>query len=550
MRRHFNTNSPPPDEDIEHLQLFRNQASQELLDLNTERIELERSILTMCGRIAEVRCLTTKKEFSVDLCHRILSPLRRLPPEILEEIFLTCKDDALGMPHTTLRKQLPSVLSQVCQLWRQVAINLPRLWDTFRVDYKPTTTFYPPELSHHLVPLSRVIDIWAHRSKPLPMNIAIHSNHQFSGSRPVHLSLVASLRNLSERIRSLDIQTGLKSVLEPIFSLPAAEFPALESLQISATEFGVWNSPITAFGVAPKLRKVTLDIRPAHPFRIFLPWAQITHLDMLNAKDPLDLFTWGILFRSVLNLVQGRVRLTEEARVRDPLRDSLPRVNQSTELTLPALNLLTIEFAHRLRSANIQHLTPFIPPNLSVPALRHFHFSSKLHPFNWFPVLNETLVPQILGQLKSLTLLQVRMLPDRLINMLRMTTSLEELKFNSMNSNWNLGDNIYFLDTLSIKGANANPGEPSTTFIAPRLRKIGLWVDDKCGELLSSYTSLILSRRLENPENAAYQGTGDFRVLLMLDKDRPDLIHAIAPLLVMRGSRGEKLVDVELVEVH
>jgi hypothetical protein len=165
------------------------------------------------------------------------------------------------------------------------------------------------------------------------------------------------------------------------------------------------------------------------------------------------------------------------------------------------------------------------------------------------PVLNETLVPQILGQLKSLTLLQVRMIPDRLINVLKMTTSLEELKFNSTDSNWNLEDNVYFLDTLSIKGANANPGEPST-FIAPRLRNIGLWVDGFCGELLPSYTSLILARRLEDPENAAYQGIEDFRVLLMLDKNRPDLIHVIAPLLVMRGSRGEKLVDVELVEVN
>ena len=484
--------------------------------------------------------------FSLDLCHRILSPLRRLPPEILGEIFLICKDEASGKPHRILRRQPPSVLSQVCQSWRQVAINLPRLWDTFRVDYKPTTTFYPPELSDHLVPLSRVIDIWAHRSKPLPINIAIHSNHQFSGSRSMHPSLVASLRNLSPRIRKLDIQTGLKSVLEPIFSLPAAEFPALESLQLSATEFGVWNSRITAFGVSPKLRKVTLNIRPAHPFRVFLPWPQITHLDMLNAKDPIDLFTWGILIRFLLNLVQGRVRLAEETDVQDPFRDSLPRVNQSTELTLPALNLLTIDFVHRLNSNGVP---PFISPNLRVPALQHFHFSSSRHSFNWHPTLHETLPSRILGQLKSLTLSQVRLGPHGLIDVLRMTTSLEELKFNSKDSNW-ARDNVHFLDALSIKGANANPGEPSITFIAPQLRKIGLWVGEMCGELLKSCASLIQARRAEDPESAAYQGTNDFRVLLMLDKNRPDLIHAIAPLLVMRGSRGEKLVDVELVGVN
>ncbi|KIM36907.1 hypothetical protein M413DRAFT_282102 [Hebeloma cylindrosporum] len=544
MRRYFNTNNTPSDEDIEQLQLFRNRASKKILDLNAEQIELERSILTMCGRIAEVRCLVTKKEFSLDLCHLILSPLRRLPSEILGEIFLACRDAALQDPHTVLRKQPPSVLSQVCRSWRHVAINLPRLWDTFRVDYKPTTTFCPPEPSDYRVSLSRVIDIWSHRSKTLPMNISIYSNHQFSGSRPIHPSIVASLRNLSKRIRKLEIYTGLKSVLDPIFSLPEDEFPALESLQISATEFGIWNSPIIAFGVSPKLRKISLNIRPSHPFRIFLPWPQITHLDMLSAKDPMDLWTWGIMIRSLLYLVEGRVRLTLQARVQDPFRDSLPLVNESTELTLPALNSLTIEFAHRPGSVHVQ---PFIPPSVRIPALRHFHFSSVPHSMKWSPVFNEMLNPQILGQLESLTLFQVRMGPHRLLHLLRMTPFLEDLKFKD--TEWILHDYIYFLDTLSIKGSDANPGESNTTFIAARLRMIGLWVESMSGQLLHSYASLIMARGLQDPENAVHQSAEDFRVLLMLDKNHPELIHEIAPLLVMSGPRGQKLVDVELVEV-
>ena len=495
----------------------------------------------MCSRIAELRCLTTKKERSLDLCPRILSRLRRLPPEILGEIFLACKDEALGEPHTILRKQPPSVLSQVCRSWRQVAINLPRLWDTFRVNY--ATTFYPPEGGNHVLPLSRMIDIWAFRSKPLPINVAIHSNYQLSGSRPIPASLVTSLRDLSHRIRKLDIQTDLKSIFEPIFSLPAAEFPALESLQLSVIEFGVWNRTITAFGGSPNLRKVTLNIHPPHPFRIFLPWSQITHLDMLNV---IDLFTWNMLIHSLLNLVQGRVRLGEEGGVQDPFRDSLSSIERPTELTLPALNLLTINLIHR---EGLNNVPPFIPPNLRVPALTHFHLSSGPRPLSWYPTLQEMLVPRILGQLKSLTFLNVRMGTDQLIDVLRKTTSLEDLKFNSRGSNWDLRDNISFLDTLSITGPSTNPEERGSALVAPRLRKIGLWVEDMCSELLQSYISLIQARRREDPENTVFQGTDDFRVLLMLDKNRPDVMQAIAPLLVLSGWRGQKLVDVELVEV-
>jgi hypothetical protein len=75
----------------------------------------------------------------------------------------------------------------------------------------------------------------------------------------------------------------------------------------------VWPNSIVVFGEAPKLRKVFLDIRPAHPFRIALSWPEITHLDMLSAKHPMDLFTWGVLVRCLINLVEGRVRLAAEA---------------------------------------------------------------------------------------------------------------------------------------------------------------------------------------------------------------------------------------------
>jgi len=244
-------------------------------------------------------------------------------------------------------------------------------------------------------------------------------------------------------------------------------------------------------------------------------------------------------------LVQGRVRLAEESRVQAQ-NPYLFRIYGPIERTLPALNSLTINFVNQ---GGVNGVPPFISPNIHVPALTHFHLSSSLHPLSWYPTLQETLVPHILDQLKSLTLLNVCMEIDKLIDMLREATSLEELKFNSKSSNWTVRDNISFLETLSINGPGTNPEEPGSVSIAPRLRKIGLWVDDMCSELLQSYTSLIQARRRQDPENAVFQGIDHFRVLLMLDKNRPDVIQAIAPLLVISDSRGQKLVDVELVEV-
>ena len=56
----------------------------------------------------------------------ILSPTRKILPEILSEIFLWCfADGALGST-----ADAPVVLGQVCSYWRSVANSTPRLWSS------------------------------------------------------------------------------------------------------------------------------------------------------------------------------------------------------------------------------------------------------------------------------------------------------------------------------------------------------------------------------------------------------------------------------------
>ncbi|KAJ7113985.1 hypothetical protein C8R44DRAFT_560379, partial [Mycena epipterygia] len=60
----------------------------------------------------------------------ILSPLRRMPPEVLAEIFswtLPWVHDAMGRWRFDA-KSCPWVLTHICGRWRQVAISTPSLW--------------------------------------------------------------------------------------------------------------------------------------------------------------------------------------------------------------------------------------------------------------------------------------------------------------------------------------------------------------------------------------------------------------------------------------
>ncbi|KAJ6467671.1 hypothetical protein C8R47DRAFT_1056072 [Mycena vitilis] len=74
-----------------------------------------------------------------DRCRSVLSPIRRVPPELWAEIFEMCSPDEAGDRHLTrsakLREEVDRVshwhllqLSQVSSLWHNIALGTPKLW--------------------------------------------------------------------------------------------------------------------------------------------------------------------------------------------------------------------------------------------------------------------------------------------------------------------------------------------------------------------------------------------------------------------------------------
>jgi len=66
----------------------------------------------------------------ISLARAYLAPVRRLPVEILLEIFEFACCEGFGLYGTTLSQELPDVLSisSVCTSWRKAAIRTPSLW--------------------------------------------------------------------------------------------------------------------------------------------------------------------------------------------------------------------------------------------------------------------------------------------------------------------------------------------------------------------------------------------------------------------------------------
>ncbi|KAL0066176.1 hypothetical protein AAF712_006801 [Marasmius tenuissimus] len=110
----------------------RHTISQFLLDAEQEMQRHDAEIWRL--RIA-LHILETKKsglKKSMDRCHSLLSPVHRLPTEILMEILsIACEENELDpSPPPNVMK-----LSRVCGRWREVICSAPKLWSSITIRF-------------------------------------------------------------------------------------------------------------------------------------------------------------------------------------------------------------------------------------------------------------------------------------------------------------------------------------------------------------------------------------------------------------------------------
>ncbi|KAJ8079668.1 hypothetical protein PM082_011255 [Marasmius tenuissimus] len=111
-------------------------------------------------------CIERLRERQAVLRHNIarynslLSPIRKLPTEILRRIFgLACAVDSRG---DFRESATPFYLSSVCGRWREIALNSPDLWANISLELEERTR-YPTTLSlerSRQHPLSLLLSRW------------------------------------------------------------------------------------------------------------------------------------------------------------------------------------------------------------------------------------------------------------------------------------------------------------------------------------------------------------------------------------------------------
>ena len=280
------SNDPLP-EAVKHrlwAQISSLRAEIDLIDSSTtasHRLEHSPDSASLHHHRSVKSALLTKLEAS-------LSPIRNLPREIIGEILALCVSPTVRI--TTLSKPTdpPWNITQICSVWRGVALGLSSLWNCISVEFscdRQTECVHFTTLLNASLSRTGDTSIW--------LDISVAMFYDDPVCETFLDSLIDVVRPYVGRLNHLEIQPA--DIFRPILGLPSGMVDALESLNLEFSREdgdspflftlgdGLTNN-ITAFENAPNLQHVSLTSQFAEmDLSAFLfPWPQLTQLILLN----------------------------------------------------------------------------------------------------------------------------------------------------------------------------------------------------------------------------------------------------------------------------
>ncbi|KAJ6458417.1 hypothetical protein C8R47DRAFT_149694 [Mycena vitilis] len=211
----LNSNELPEEHEEASIRSFASSAATRLVLLDDEIRQLWDQLEQLMSERDSVSSFHVKTR-------AILSPLRRMPSEILSEIFRWTLPAARDAPQRRGFRAMesPWVLTHVCRRWRSVSIPDPSLWSFVPIGYGPEmdpSSAYPlPMIKTHIARAGKLkIHFYAHPScdpGPQVELFALLSQHstrweELSLGLSAHLiPVLASVRNCLPSLRRVHVQ--------------------------------------------------------------------------------------------------------------------------------------------------------------------------------------------------------------------------------------------------------------------------------------------------------------------------------------------------------
>ncbi|KAF7371183.1 F-box domain-containing protein [Mycena sanguinolenta] len=280
----LNSNEAPLDSELPIVESM-------ILKIDASVAAIDKEILDLYCRIKELNEERDRLRSYRVKNRAILSPIRRLPPEILVEIFLWTTPNSVKRRRSSSRYSFPWpwVLTRISHRWREIAVSTPSLWSHVVVNF-----------DLHPTPLP-VLEAQIARAQEL--KIHIYGREIFYGSRS-RAQIFQYLAQYSSRWEEFHFHAT--PALAPLLADIHGQVPLLRVLRIQWNYDPIWDDdgPVESIDfteAAPSLVDVSI-FNEFSPMPISLPAQQLTRYEL---RAPWDMHK-TILTRAP-NLVEAHI---------------------------------------------------------------------------------------------------------------------------------------------------------------------------------------------------------------------------------------------------
>jgi hypothetical protein len=213
----------------------------------------------------------------------LLSPARRVPPEIIAEVFCNYLADERFQKNGQGR----TVLCQICRVWRNVAISTPALWASLFIETPKMISVGAARR------LATKLHVWLSRSSVLPLSIKIivgsctRFYQEPNAPSAAGVVLAKALTPYAYRWKDIYFE-GPNSILGTFIRTSVPPLPMLKTLTIKTAGF---SQPMVCLGsldpllATPSLYSLTLVQSCYQPRRICAAWCRLANLSLGKIGD-------------------------------------------------------------------------------------------------------------------------------------------------------------------------------------------------------------------------------------------------------------------------
>lgn len=316
----------------------------------------------------------------------LTSPIRRLPPELLQCIFcLTLPTENNAVMSS---KESPLLVSHVCSQWRESALSAPRLWSSLHIPvvypFPPNAQVTDAEEHYHNANLRKcaavvagrrqLIQLWLSRAGKTDLYISLADASSFPA---FYTSRVSHERNpmfdpfdilpllLPYSTQWAELYLAIEpDIARPLLIVPSEQVPRLRSLKLCDFDYTTLvDLPQTNLLSAPTLRSLcfrSLGSLGSNFLKLKIHWSKLTDLSLGLGRHSEGL---AELLTSCVSLVSLTVVCTRTGR-----RRATTHSNLQHHISLPRLQ--TLHWGCKNRSCSNPIFNYLVLPSLETLIFR------------------------------------------------------------------------------------------------------------------------------------------------------------------------------------